>query len=139
MSEQLKEPEDYISSIKYLSELIQQDLNFGRKETIPASARKILLDAIDLSKLYPIPEGEKAPIDPVVAKEHFVERGYSDSPPTEVGLYGLVCVEGGWVQSIVAITKNDYQMFVVHCADVGQNSLDHYHSNLTCPMWIKLA
>jgi len=46
------EPEEYISSIKYLAELIQMDLNFGRKETIPARARAILENAIGLAKLY---------------------------------------------------------------------------------------
>lgn len=138
-NEELKEPEEYVSSIKYLAELIQMDLNFGRKETIPARARQVFIDAADLSKLYPVPEAEKPPIDLCVAQEHFANKGYSTQTPNKVGLYGIVCAETNWSQSLVAVTKNDYQMLDVHCVDVGARPIELYAAQLAGLMWIRLA
>jgi len=136
MNEQLKEPEDYVSAIKYLAELIQMDLNFGRKETILPRANAILENALDLQKLYSAKEQD---ITQKAAKEYYGSKGYSLNEPQKVGLYSIVCGESDWTPTKVAITKNDYQMLIVHCPDVGERPLEQYHANLDEPMWLKIA
>jgi hypothetical protein len=142
MSDPLKEPEEYISAIKYLSELIQQDLNFGRKETIPARVNAIVANAIYLQKLYVEPEPAKEESVKTTAEEateHYQPKGYSSECPTRTGLYLVVCGESDWTPNFVAITRNDYQMLVVHCPDIGERSVEQYHDNLEGTMWLRAA
>lgn len=137
MEGQTKEPEELVSSAKYLLELIQMDLNFGRKETVPARARAALLNLIDLSKIFSFEKEEE--IKKEDAEAYYSNHGFSSNLPDQVGLWAIVCAETNWSQSLVAITKNDYQILTVHCPDVGENSLEQYHGNLESPMWKRLA
>jgi hypothetical protein len=136
--EHLLEPEDYVGKAKYLLELIQMDLNFGRKESILSRSKAALESIYGLTKLYQ-KEEEETEIDPVDAVKYYENNGFSLETPTSVGLYSFVCQESSWEQTLVAITKNDYQIFTVHCAKVGEKSISQYTEELEFPMWKKLA
>ena len=138
MSEPIKEPEDLVSNAKYLLELIQMDLNFGRKETIPARAKQALFNVFDLTKIYPLYKAEES-LDSESAQKLFLSKNYSTERPNSVGLYSVVCGESNWEPSKVAITINDYKILIVHCADIGTRPLEQYHANLEGTMWLRLA
>jgi len=136
--EHLLEPEDYVGKAKYLLELIQMDLNFGRKESILSRSKAALESIYSLTKLYQKDE-EEVEIDPINAVKYYENNGFSSQTPTLVGLYSFVCKELNWDQTIVAITKNDYQILTVHCSKVGEKSISQYIEELEFPMWKRLA
>ena len=136
--EYLLEPEDYVGKAKYLLELIQMDLNFGRKESILSRSKAALESIYGLTKLYEKDEKE-IQIDPENAVKYYQNNGFSLETPSLVGLYSFVCQELNWDQTIVAITKNDYQILTVHCSKVGEKSITQYIEELEFPMWKRLA
>jgi hypothetical protein len=138
MNDQLKEPEEYISAVKYLAELIQMDLNFGRKETILPRVNAIITNAACLQKLYIEPEPEIT-ITKDEAHDHYKLKAYSAETPTNPGLYLVVCEEVGWVPYFVALIRNDYQILAVHCAELGVKHIDNYCAARTGLMWLKAA
>lgn len=135
--EHMLEPEEYLSNAKYLLELIQMDLNFGRKETIPARSKAALEAVYSLAKVFQKEEDTK--IEPEDALSYYEQNGFSSELPNSVGLYSFICKQSDWEQIFVAITKNDYQIFTVHCAKSGEKSLINYLDNIDFPMWKKLA
>jgi len=137
--EQLKEPEEYVSTIKYLSELIQMDLNFGRAETVLARVNAIISNAIDLRKLYLPPEPAETKITKEEATEHYKLKSYSEAAPQMPGLYLAVCEESDWIPYFVALTINDYKIPVIHCAELGNKHISNYCSARTGLMWLKAS
>lgn len=136
--EQLKEPEEYVSTIKYLSELIQQDLNFGRAETVLTRVNAVLDNVINLRKLYLPPEPEvKVTLEE--ATEHYKLKSYSEVVPQTPGLYLTVCEESDWIPYFVALTINDYKTPVIHCAELGNKHIVNYCSARTGLMWLKAS
>jgi hypothetical protein len=131
-----KEPEEYLSAAKYLLELVQMDLNFSRKETIPARVMAIFENAYELTKIYPLRPNLNSNEE---ALNYFINDGYSNKEPTEVGLYSVRCSESNWESLYVAVTKNDFQMLMVHCPQSGLRSLAQYHANLDGTLWLRVA
>jgi hypothetical protein len=132
-----REPEELVSSSKYLLELIQMDLNFGRNDTIAARAKAAFELIYELANLYQ--EKSKKEINAEDAIDYYQQNGFSFEKPRSVGLYSFVCKDFDWEQTLVAITKNDYQILNVHCAKIGEKSVDQYSNDVKFPMWKKLA
>jgi len=133
-----KEPEELLANAKYLLELIQQDLNLDRKETIPARVNAALNYIESLDNIY---NGNAEPIKITSDEGHafYKDRGYSPVCPDKVGLYSVVCGESNWETSYVAVTKNDYQMLIAHCSDLGERPVEQFHYNLEGTMWFRVA
>ena len=109
-----QEPEDLVSQSKYLLELIQMDLNFGRTETILAraiGARK-LID--ELTKLYS-PAKEDVTVEDM--ETYLFSEKWVSNPPDDVGLYMIVSEGANWVYDHVAITERMGELFV-HCEEL---------------------
>jgi len=105
------EPEEYLSNAKYLVELIQQDLNFGRKETVPARLKRAIEDLLNLQKYFKEPELE---ITEEIARGYYLKQGYSESLPESVGLYRVATKGDNYNIGYVAVTTNDYRDFQIH-------------------------
>ena len=133
-AEESTEPEVYLSSAKYLLELVQMDLNFSRKETVPARISAALDNVYELSKIFPLKEKPRNKEEAQV-----VYSDYSDVIPTEVGLYSVKCGEINWDSMTVAVIKNDFQMTMVHCSIIGTKEVRSYHNTLEGTLWKRLA
>lgn len=134
-----EEPEEYLCAAKYLIELIQQDLNFGRKETIAPRLKRAIEHLTGLSYYFPtLPPPDKM-ITEEVAKDFYDKLGYSEELPTTTGLYRVATKESNYYLSYVAVTMNDYRNLVVH-DDFGINDVANYATNRggETAFWLKI-
>ena len=103
------EPEDLVGKSKYLLELIQMDLNFGRTETILAraiAARKYLEGLVSL---YTPAQKEVKASD---VENYLIEENWRVESPDEVGLFMCTSEHLEWVYRYVAITEQTGELFV---------------------------
>lgn len=120
------EPEELLSSAKYLVELIQQDLNIPRKETVPPRLARAIECLVELQTFFPAPEKPVVKISKETADSYYGEKGYAPAPPAAPGLYVMASEETGWYVNTVAVTKNDYQMVIVHHENFGERSVESW-------------
>jgi hypothetical protein len=122
---EVREPEEAIAIAKYLLELIQQDLNMGRKETISPRLTKAIEALVNLQNIFPAIEPPPVVISMEAAKEYYEAGGYTLELPKTIGLYRVATKSNNWYLNYVAITMNDYRQFYVH-DDIGVADVANY-------------
>lgn len=110
-TDNMLEPEEYICSAKYLIELIQMDMNFGRKDTVPARLDRAISDLSKLQNYFPAPRFD---VTEEMAENYYKEKGFTRELPTSVGLYQVATKESDYLLSYVAATLNDYRDIIIH-------------------------
>jgi len=76
-NENVSEPEEYISSAKYLIELIQQDLNIGRKMTIAPRLARAVENLIGLQQIFPPPPPTPVVVSEDAARQYYIGDDYT--------------------------------------------------------------
>jgi hypothetical protein len=119
------EPEEYICSAKYLIELIQMDMNFGRKDTVPARLDRAISDLNMLQKYFPAPRFETTE---GMARNYYIGKDFTEELPVSPGLYQVATKESDFLLSYVAATLNDYRDIIIH-DDLGICDARNYAGN----------
>lgn len=109
-----REPEEAIAIAKYLLELIQQDLNMGRRETIAPRLTKAVDELVSLQTIFPKIEPPPVVISNEAAEEYYKERGYTLELPTSTGLYRVATKENNWYINYVAVVLDHYWELSAH-------------------------
>jgi len=139
-STEVREPEDAIAIAKYSLELIQQDLNMGRRETIAPRLTKAVDTLVNLQNIFPAIPAPKVIISDDVAKEYYLTGGYTMNLPKSIGLYRVATKNNGWFLNYVAVTMNDYREFCAH-DESGISNVGNYaerNGGSAC-YWIKVG
>jgi hypothetical protein len=98
---------------KYLLELIQMDLNFGRRETILARARAARNNILGLIQIFE----KDVPLEEKDFLEYYYGEGYVEEPPREQGLWLFTSAHHAWEPRHAAIYLNDYRDFILETKD----------------------